>query len=646
MTLYGDNSAWDRQEVHAEVYAKNGTWMADPEGASYGRYICHSLVFSNTAPAPNTGKWFGIPQIPEGYDVTWVLGLVGNTADGIPVWAWSTSYGSTECTRPEEWADDILIGQTLSQWLSRHTKKQIEDLAEAKDIKIDLYVTTNKETPLTLHWHNTSQHQLDFHLLWFPYGSYNAGDFTTVSFSQMSTSELVPLFFENYNAVVNDGGTYHTWGDLNNYTFNTLPTYKKLLLNKASTNPLNSADFYKFMLLATYEDDNNNEVVKYASKRLFVSIPIKINTASDVKSQIQYFTDDGLDLKFNVTFTVHLDEEIPSDVQDDINITRDIDDDSHDNSDGGKNDTSNANIQDGTGTETTGLLTTTYSLTAEQTRILGQKIWSQSYFDVLKIQTDPIQNVVSVKAFPFSIAGQSQNIKIGDVDMQCTGSKVSKNTKILTVGSVTVPKHFKSFLDYTPFTQIEVFIPYCGIMSLDTSLVMGQTLTFDYIVDLVTGASRCRCKIGTTIIAEWDCTMGVDIPLSSTDRATSDAKHLASIGAGIGFGALGGAVGAISGGVSGVLNGIGDGYHTSRTSGGSPTVSSNDNNSIFLIINRPQPIESAGYNHTYGKMLKLYKTLSSMSGYTEVGEIDLTDIPLTQAESEELKNILRGGFYA
>lgn len=644
MELWASNNAWGGHEYSANVEEKNGTWLAVPHS---GRYICWSLSFSNTTQPPQCGEYLpripiDVPNYPE-----WGQEYVGETADGVGVWAWHHTYGSVENIYPDLWADDILLPtETPQEWVSRHTKKQIEDLADAKDIIIDLYVTTNKETPLTLHWHNTSQHQLDFHLLWFPYGNYNPGDFETTSFTRMSTSELVPLFFENYNAVVNDGGTYHTWGDLNNYTFNTLPTYKKLLLNKASINPLNSADYYKLMLLATYEDDNNDNVVKYASKRLFVSIPIKINTASDVKSQIQYFFEDGLDLNFNVTFTVHLDEEIPSDVQDDINLTRNIDDDSHDNSDGGENDTNNANIQDGTGTETTGLLTTTYSLTAEQTRILGQKIWSQSYFDVLKIQTDPIQNVVSVKAFPFSIAGQSQNIKIGDVDMECTGSKVAKNTKIITVGSVTVPRHFKSFLDYAPFTQIEVFIPYCGIMSLDTSLVMGQTLTFDYIVDLVTGAARCRCKIGTTIITEWDCTMGVDIPLSSTDRATSDAKHLASIGAGIGFGALGGAVGAISGGLSGVLNGIGDGYHTSRTSGGSPTVSSNDNNSIFLIINRPQPIESAGYNHTYGKMCKLYKTLSTISGYTEVGEIDLTDIPLTQAESEELKNILRGGFYA
>lgn len=650
MQLVGTNSAWDGRVVRADVYEKNGIWIADPEGTSYGRYRCHSLVFTNTAPAPNTGRWMGISQIPEGYDVDWNLHVVGNTADGFPVWAWSTPYGSTECVDPSEWSDRTLqAGETLSSFLSRHTKKQLEDIGQERILQVDLYLNgENKFNQLTLHWKNKLQQELDIYVSWRPSGSPLLTLHRTESYGELVSPFLGTGYVTEtiYATQDNEGGTYDTWGDLDRLTFKNLSDEQKIILNRLSLNPTSSADYYNLVFVAKRMTADSEGTVHYlTSQRILCSIPRTIPaSASEIGYDVRYVQSLDENMNIEVIFNVHINEEIPSEVQDDINLTREKGDDNYTNK-GNENSVKDANIEDATGVETTGLLTTTYALTAERCRILGQNLWTQAYFNVLKVQSNPIENIVACKAFPFSISGSESSIVIGDINMNCTGAKVSKNTEVVTVGSITIERHFKNFLDYAPFTEISIYLPYVGIKQLDTNMVVGQTITIDYIVDLLTGAGRARIKLGTTIISEYDCTIGIDIPLTSSDRAQADAKHLASIGMGIAFGASSGAVGAIAGGVSGVINGIGDGYHMSQTSGGSPTVSSYDNKSCFLIFNRPVPISSSNYKHTHGKPCQKTFSISELQGYTEISQIDLSGLILTQEEETELRDILLNGFY-
>lgn len=648
MQFVATNLAWDGRIVTSEIYVKNGTFIAVPT-VRFNRYVCFSLSFSETTPAPSCGQWTGLPVGP--YDVEWYQSKVGTTADGVEVWAWNMGYGTTESINPDEWADDILSADdTIGDWISRHTKAQIEDLQNAKSIKVDLYINNDRQPTLTVHWENGSQHPLDFHEKWLPMGhTLTATERATAygKFKQFTGGSAVKK--ENvYNSVLNDGGSYRTWLDLDGELWRPLTRTQKMAINLASLNFNTTPDYYFFVFKATRDVIIEGVQTKQSSKRIVCAIPVNTPaTASQIDYDIRYVAEDDTDMMFDVSLTIHIDESIPSEYQDDINLTDREGDENYDNDNKGKNDTKDTGAEDGAGIDTTGMLTTTYALTKEQCRILGQKVWSQSYFDVLKVQTDPIQNIVSVKAFPFSITGGADaEIKIGDVLMDCRGNKLSSNWVPIEAGEITVNNIYGNFLDYSPYTTASIYIPYSGIHSLDTSMIMGETLKFDYIVDLVTGACRCRIKIGTTIINEFDCTMGVDIPLSSTDRAQSDAKHLSSIAGGIMFGARAGVVSGAMGGLSGVLNAVGDGYHTSHTSGGSPTVSSHDNDRIMVILDYPTPASAKYYNETYGKMCRKSFRLGELGGYTEVSNIKLDDIPMTEDEEQDLLQVLRSGFYS
>ncbi len=646
MILYSHSYPYNA-DATSEI-EKIGTAIAVPYSDTPGDYQCVILVFSHGS-APRSGAytppWVDIDVFP-----TWAFGAVGNTADGVPVYGWFHDVGGIVDHNPDKWSDDNLApGESLAQWTSRHTKKQIEDLEKAKQIIVDLYLQNASQPTLTLHWENGSQHELTFHEKWMPFGEPISSTDRTKAYGAINQFPIgKPIKKEDtYHAVLNDGGSYRTWIDLNDQLWNPLNKAQQGLINKTLLSFNEDPEFYWVVFKATRDINDNGTVKTVSSARIICAVPLNTpSSASDVRYDVRYIQEAGdIDMGFDVKFTVHIDEDIPPKVQDDINLTREDGDPNYDNRNPGKNDGSSVSIEDGAGVDTTGMLTNTYMLTKEQTRILGQKVWNQSYFDVLKIQANPIENIVAVKAFPFSLTGTSSTIFIGNVDMQCTGSKLSTNFHKVDAGKIMIPRHFDNFLDYAPYTTVSVYIPYSGIHSLDTSLVMGQELTFDYLVDLVSGAARCRCKLKDIVINEFDCTMGIDIPLSSTDRAQTDARHLSSIAGGIMFGARAGIVGAASGAASGILNAIGDGYHTSHTSGGSPTVSSHDNNQIFVIVDYPTPVVTDKFRETFGRLCRKNVALDKVSGYTEISNIKLDGIPLTEAEESDLRQILTSGFY-
>jgi hypothetical protein len=65
----------------------------------------------------------------------------------------------------------------------------------------------------------------------------------------------------------------------------------------------------------------------------------------------------------------------------------------------------------------------------------------------------------------------------------------------------------------------------------------------------------------------------------------------------------------------------------------------------YLLIERPVPSYAGNYKHDRGMPSNISMILSNVSGYTEISDIDLSGIPLTQAELDELRGLLRDGVY-
>lgn len=655
MLYYGTNVAWSGKKRSGEIQSRGGgIWVATPyDKIGMQRYAVYVIGASDIEDNPPILD----DVVTTGNEPRWNIEFSYNKnsyhfSDGFIAYVYVPALGSVAFVDPHKYCD-VVTDESIDKWLSEHTKEDIEIILSERTIIYDIYLEGTNKPAITTHFSRQftrpGKTPLIFDFVVSPFGSDTIDpEYQNTSWengiSNLNKDVSLKLALKSAD---NKGGWYKSWVDLDNETFNKWNKALKVIHNGFSTN-YSSSDYY---VIASRVRDESSYEKTLTSEFFYVIIPSKTPKSAD-QIKVKYGVVDS-NMPVDIEVHIHLNESVPDDYKDDISNTSNDGSVPWDNSNSGDNDTDKTkDINDGTGTATTGLLTCTYALTAERCRLLGQKLWTQAYFDILKVQDNPIQNIVSIKAFPFSMSGTDGTIMIGNVDMGVNGEKLSTNVKRIAVGSIYFAEYYHNFLDFSPFTSAQIFLPYIGFKQVDLNKVLGKTVNVEYIVDLLTGACRARLFVNgletsKTLVAEYDGTMGIDIPLASSDRAQLDTQHLMSVASGFVGGAKNGAIGAAEGVITGIANALTDNYNSSAT-GGSPCVSSYDTNTVFVIFDRPTISSESenGFAHTFGLMCNQFWNIGKLSGYTEISNIDLSGMMITEQEETEIRNILKTGFYA
>lgn len=291
-----------------------------------------------------------------------------------------------------------------------------------------------------------------------------------------------------------------------------------------------------------------------------------------------------------------------------------------------------------------GVLTSTFHMTKERIAQLGQFLWGGSIFDEFSlINNNPIENIISCKAIPYAINGTTQEITLGNVKTGVNGEKISQNFSKQTIGAVAISEHYHNFLDYAPYTNVIIYLPYIGFKELDTSLVMGKTLKIEYTLDVITGGCLAQIYVGKIRLYEFTGNIGVDIPITASNRAQVESSYI-SAGVGVVSSAMNGNAIGVADSIIGAATSQ---YHYSGTGNPSPSCVASTNRTCYVVIDRPQYQPLNAFNHTRGRMCCLSKTIGSLNGYTVCDKnVDISGISATDEEKEEIVNILSSGFFA
>ena len=291
-----------------------------------------------------------------------------------------------------------------------------------------------------------------------------------------------------------------------------------------------------------------------------------------------------------------------------------------------------------------GVLSSTFHMSKERIVQLGQFLWGSSIFDEFSlINNNPIENIISCKAIPYAISGTTQEITLGNVKTGVNGEKISQNFSKQTIGTVAIAEHYENFLDYAPYTNVIIYLPYIGFKELDTSLVMGKTLKIEYTLDVITGGCLAQIYVGKIRLYEFTGNIGVDIPITASNRAQVESAYI-SAGVGVVSSAMNGNAIGVADSIIGAATSQ---YHYSGTGNPSPSCVSSTNRTCYVVIDRPQYQTLNAFNHTRGRMCCLSKTIGSLNGYTVCDKnVDISGISATDEEKEEIVNILSSGFFA
>jgi hypothetical protein len=287
---------------------------------------------------------------------------------------------------------------------------------------------------------------------------------------------------------------------------------------------------------------------------------------------------------------------------------------------------------------------------------LGSFLWS-GMFDLdtfKKLFVDPMDCIISLGIVPcVPTSGGSRNIMFGNVDSGINCNFLSSQFAKVNCGSVSIKKYVGSFLDYSPYVKVQLFLPYIGFIHLGTDDIMGGSINVTYNVDVLSGdciAFVTHSEKGVLYSYTGNCL--TNVPVTGANYAGALKNYYESVTGIIPStvnGAMsGGAAGAAGGAAFGALDAASNiilnskpAFQRSGSLGGSAGIMGVQK--PFIIIERPNISVPNKVQNYVGQTSNITANLGGLSGYTIVEYCHIEGVPCTTEELAEIESLLHQG---
>ena len=288
-----------------------------------------------------------------------------------------------------------------------------------------------------------------------------------------------------------------------------------------------------------------------------------------------------------------------------------------------------------------------YQMTPNQLSVLSEHLWTDWRNIAEAIGNSilkPLDFFISLNMLPVTVDSSLKVIKMGwfDLNHAVKGGLIKQQYVRIDCGSLTVKKKWGGAIDYQ--TDVSLFLPFIGEVTLNANEVMGATLTVIYTVDVMSGNCIASVQVVkdelNAILYQYNGNVASNFSITSLDYSNvmAGALQLAvAVGSGAGRG-----VGAFTSAVSSASNLL-SGAEVRRAGNLSATSGFMGIKKPYLILSRPIQSLPSEYNTFRGFVSNITLALSECSGYTKVAEIHLENIPATSAELDELDGLLKAG---
>lgn len=302
-----------------------------------------------------------------------------------------------------------------------------------------------------------------------------------------------------------------------------------------------------------------------------------------------------------------------------------------------------------------------YNPTVSELRSFGQWLWNANGFDLndlKRVFNDPMDMIIGLSIFPVTpiVSDTPDTIKLGNIDSEVSSNVLSSQFKRIDLGTINLEEVYGSYLDYAPYTKVQIFLPFIGIRDLDCDDVMGKAIHLTYSIDMLSGACVAHVLVNGSTMYEYGGSCNEQVPLTARDLTTifsgiasvvaTGAGAVAAISAGIAALPASASAGAVIGtagvGVTGAGASIARNVISSKPSvehgsGIGGTTGYLSCKKPFLIVQRPRLCHPENQEHFTGYPGFIYvSSLSQLTGFTKMVNVELTRIHATDAELEEI----------
>lgn len=314
--------------------------------------------------------------------------------------------------------------------------------------------------------------------------------------------------------------------------------------------------------------------------------------------------------------------------------------------------------------------------TLAQLSSFSNKMWGDFWTSVSKstiFYGDPADIVINLSLVPVEVesGGTISDLKVAGASTGISMDRAGSQYEDVDCGTIHIDEYWGSFMDYAPYTKMELYLPFCGTIQIDPDEVMNSDLSIVYHIDLVTGSCIAFVKIVrgnlNSVLHQMNGNLSYNIPITGDNFGKLMSTLVSIATSGIATSSMNQANKSIASGhasvtnkqvvnanavasaksIATVANSVGEVMTSKPTVTRSGDLSAN--NGIlgilkpYLIITRPKQSVPTSYPEHYGHLSNITETLSNLSGYTIIESIHLDGVSATQEEKDELEGLLYSG---
>lgn len=303
-------------------------------------------------------------------------------------------------------------------------------------------------------------------------------------------------------------------------------------------------------------------------------------------------------------------------------------------------------IMNGSGLFTTHIMDTT-SITQ-----LVSKLWDTSISAALErlLGSKPLDVIISLKRLPITISSSAmRNIYLGTSDTEINTPIVTNQYVTVNCGTLYPKEYWGNALDYSPSTKFYLYMPFVGIKSINPDWFQNKEITVKYIIDVLSGDFTCFLQQGETtdtihqnVVATYTGKCAMQYPLSASDYSGMFIAGMSVIKGGAAGAVIGGSAGAVLGAATSAANTITMKPTYDMTGSYNANMGFCGVMKPYIIIERPIQSLPDKIENYVGFPSNIVSTLSSLTGFTKVQDINLS-VNCTLDEKNEIESLLKRG---
>lgn len=298
-----------------------------------------------------------------------------------------------------------------------------------------------------------------------------------------------------------------------------------------------------------------------------------------------------------------------------------------------------------------------YNPTSAQINEFGRWLWTTFSGDLIdtiaKLFNNPMDAVIGLhELYCTPSTGSTTTIKAGFLDSGVTSRLVDSRYTEINCGAITVPEYWGNYLDYSPYTKVYCYLPFIGIVELNTDDIVGHGVQITYKIDSYNGS--CVAMITTakkqdeeSVVYQFSGNCSVEVPITSGMKSVMQSALI---------GAATCAVGAMAAGAAGsvltdaaISGGMKRGLNSKNTVAHSGTFGSSYGamgiKKPYIIVKRPVQKVVHGYNKNYGYPAHSMVTIGNCSGYLRCRDFEVISSTATEEEKKRIEVLLKEGVY-